>query len=336
MIMPHRQVGTSGPFVSALSLGSYHTYDRIRFHETVELLRAAIDYGINFFDVGVYDDPESPFFRGHPMPPVHTDVIFGRAISAIGIPRDEWVLCTKLWLEGYPGHSLSLQLDRALERIGVDHAEMAVLGDVPDDDVDLAAVTRDVGELIASGKLHAWGVNCWSAADVRRVIDVADDNGIPAPQMAQLKYTVVRRTIPEGEPFRSLFEERGLGLQASNIFEGGLLAGHPSPHRGVGRGMQEVRDRIAAIAPCVAEVAQSLGATPSQLIIAFCLSNPATVNVLFGASRMDQLTENVGALDVLDRVGADELRAAVEPLWVDRDLVDPSSSCSAATRSARP
>ncbi|MGW2548333.1 aldo/keto reductase, partial [Kitasatospora sp. NPDC001574] len=76
-------------------------------------------------------------------------------------------------------------------------------------------------------------------------------------------------------------------------------------------------------APGLAAVAAEHGATPAQLCVAFTLTHPATATVLFGASRMRQLTENVGALDLLDRVGADRLRELVAPYWADRDAVDP-------------
>jgi len=327
-MMQRRRIGSSGPVVSPLAIGSYHTYDRIRFHETVELLRSALEAGINFFDVGVYDDPQSVFNRSDPMPPCHTDVIFGRAVNALGLRRPDYVVCTKLWLEGYPGHSLETQLDRALFRIGLDYADIAVLGDIPDSPVEIAAVTADMGRLVADGRLRSWGVNCWSASDLRTACEAAHANGTAGPQMAQLKYTVARRSIPEGAPYRELYAKWNISLQASNIFEGGILAGHPAPHRGIGRGRAEVRSRISEIGPRLAAIARSLDATPAQLVIAFCLANPATVNVLFGASRLTQLTENLGALSVLERVGAQRIRQAVDELWIDRDLVSPESTCS--------
>ncbi|MED7947686.1 aldo/keto reductase [Kitasatospora sp. NPDC058201] len=313
-IVPRRRLGTAGPEVSALSLGSWHTYDRMDFGDAVAMVRHAVDLGVNLFDVAVYGLP------GHP--PVFTDVLFSAIVRAAGLAREEYLLSVKLWLEPYPAQSLRDQLANALFRAGAEHADVAVLGDIRRDDLDLRGIAEELAVLEAEGLIGCWGVNNWSATAIRTVRDHARAAGSPGPQLAQLKYSPCRRAIPDGGPFAALFAE-GLTMQASDVLEGGILAGRTSPSREIGRDPGGIRDRITGAAPGLAAVAAELGATPAQLCVAFTLTHPATATVLFGASRMRQLTENVGALDLLDRVGADRLRELVAPYWADRDAVDP-------------
>ena len=308
--VPQRRTA-AGFTTGALSLGSWHTYDRMPFEETVQVLRTAVDAGITLFDVGVYGWPGQS--------PVFTDVIFSAAVRAAGLKRSDYQLSGKLWLEGYPEQSLREQLERALVRAGTETADLVVLGDLRRE-VDLERLVGDLGELHRDGLISAWGVNNWSAGAVCELLDIAERDGLPGPVLAQLKYSVARRSIPDGEPFAEAFA-RGVGLQASDVLEGGVLLGKTG--REVGRDPGGVRDRIAAAAPRLKAIAAALDATPAQLGLAFTLTHPATVTTLVGVSSLAQLAENVGALDLLDRIGAERLRGLVADLWADRDAVDP-------------
>ncbi|WP_131738835.1 aldo/keto reductase [Actinomadura roseirufa] len=309
-----RRLGAAGPEASVLSLGSWHTYDRMDFADAVAMVRHAVDAGINLFDVAVYGMP------GHP--PVFTDVLFSAIVRAAGIAREDYLLSSKLWLEGWPGQSLRDQLANALFRVGADHADVAVLGDIRREGMDLKALAEELAELEREGLLGCWGVNNWSATTVRTIREHALAAGSPGPRLAQLKYSPCRRSIPDGEPFAAIFAD-GVTMQASDVLEGGILAGNTSPSRQIGRDPGEVRARIHDAAKGIAKVADDLGATPAQLCVAFTLTHPSTSTVLFGASRLSQLEDNIAALDVLERVGADRLRELLDPFWVDRGIVDP-------------
>jgi aryl-alcohol dehydrogenase-like predicted oxidoreductase len=285
------------------------------FTEATRMLRTAVDAGINLFDVGVYGFPGQP--------PAHTDVLFSAIVRGAGIARDDYVLSSKLWLFGYPEHSLRAQLERALFRIGADHADLAILGDVPEHHIDLRQVAIDLRELVDAGLLGCWGVNNWSASNIRQIAEHAREVGVTGPQIAQLKYSVCRRSIPDGGPFGELFAT-GLTMQASDVMEGGLLAGKGKSGRDIGRDPGGIRDRIIEAGETLAKIAGDLGATPAQVCVAFTLTHPATVTTLFGSSSVEQLEDNLGALTLLDRVGAKELREIVASLWVDRDVVDPA------------
>ncbi|WP_410598675.1 aldo/keto reductase [Amycolatopsis sp. lyj-90] len=314
-VIPQRRIGRDGPLTGVLSLGSWHTYDRMDFREAVTLVRTAVDSGITLFDVGVYGFPGAT--------PVYTDVLFSAMVRAAGIKREDYLLSAKLWLEGYPEYNLRDQLDNALFRAGVEHADLVVLGDLRREDTDLHRLVLDLNELREAGLIRQWGVNNWSAGTIKALHDFAAAENVPGPAIAQLKYSVARRSIPDGEPFKQVFGELGVTLQSSDIFEGGILLGKNSGARQVGRDPGDIRERIAASAPELAKIATELGTTPAQLCLAFTLTHPANTTTLFGATSTTQLEDNLGAVDLVERVGAEELRGLVEPYWADRDVVDP-------------
>ncbi len=313
-VVPLRRVGTHGPDVSVLSLGSWHTYDRMAFEDSVAMVRHAVDLGINLFDVGVYG------FPGHP--PVFTDVLFSAIVRAAGIARDDYLLSAKLWLEPYPEMSMREQLERALFRVGTDHADLVILGDIRRDDLDMGKLAADLAELEVEGLIGCWGVNNWSATAIRTIRDHALQAGSPGPQIAQLKYSPCRRSIPDGSPFAQVFAE-GITMQASDVLEGGILAGNKNPAREIGRDPGGIRERIIEAADGIAAVAAELEVTPAQLCVAFTLTHPSVSTVLFGATRMQQLVDNVAALELLDKVGSERLRELLAPFWVDGDVVNP-------------
>jgi L-glyceraldehyde 3-phosphate reductase len=317
MRVPSGRLGPHGPEASLLALGSWHVYDRMRFEDAVRMLRAAVDAGITLFDVGMYGGTEGPGS--------FTDVLFGRIVQAAGVKRDEYVLSEKLWLESYPRESLAVQLDRALLRVGTDYADIGLVGDLVDPGLELDRLVRDLGELVRAGQLRSWGVNNWRAGELHEAYEIAVAAGLPTPQVAQLKYSVCRRSIPEGDPYRRLFDQSGIVLEASDVFEGGILAGKLKPGRPIGRDPGGIREAIVEAAQRLGHIARELDATPAQLCIAFCLTHPGAGTVLFGASSVDQLEENLGAVAVLERHGADEVRATVEELWLDRDVVSPEA-----------
>ncbi|WP_207781970.1 aldo/keto reductase [Phytoactinopolyspora limicola] len=310
--IPQRRIGADGPLTGVLSLGSWHTYDRMDFRDAVTMLRTAVDSGINLFDVGVYGFPGGP--------QSYTDIIFSAMVRGAGLRRDEYLLSSKLWLEGYPEHSLRAQLENALFRVGADHADLVILGDLRRDGIDLRQLVVDLADLADAGLIRSWGVNNWSATNIQTLIDHAASAGLPGPAIAQLKYSVSRRAIPDGEPFERIFAQ-GVTLQSSDVMEGGVVLGKDS--RQVGRDPGDIRQRIADSAAQLKGIADQLGASPAQVCVAFTLTHPANTTTLFGATSVEQLNDNLAAVDLVRRVGGAELRALVDPLWVDKGVVDP-------------
>ncbi|MFI9815626.1 aldo/keto reductase [Saccharothrix variisporea] len=312
--LPRRRLGTSDLEVSALSLGSWHTYDRMDFADAVAMIRAAVDAGVNLFDVGVYGAPG--------MPPVFTDVIWSAIMRASGIPRADYLVSAKLWIEGFGDQGFRPQLENAFLRGGFDVADLVILGDLRRDDVELEDLVDDLAALTEEGLIRAWGVNNWSASNIRALQDIAAVKRVPGPQIAQLKYSIGRRAIPDGEPFGRLFAD-GFAMQASDVLEGGILAGNTGQSREIGRDPGGIREEIKKHAEGVAEVARTLGTSAARLAVAFTLTHPANATTLFGATKLSQLEDNLAAVDLVEQVGAAEIRALVEPFWADRGVIDP-------------
>ncbi|HWG98785.1 MAG TPA: aldo/keto reductase [Pilimelia sp.] len=310
--VPRRRLGPDGPQVPVLALGSWNTFDRMAFDDVVALLARAAELGCAFFDVAHYN-------MGPHAENARTDLIFGRAVREAGLARSDWFYCGKLWLWDYPATGFTAQLRTSLERVGVERADAVVVGDYVGE-LDVARVVADVAEQIDAGRFAAWGVNNWRYRDLRAALDIARERGLVPPTFAQLKYGLVRRSMAEGECYAPLFAAGELALQASDVFEGGILVGKLQPRRKVGADVGGIRERVVAAYPEVARIAGELGATPAQLGIAFCLANPATANVLVGVSGRAQLEDNVGALALLDRVGAQAIRERTAALWLDRHV----------------
>ncbi|GAA3697333.1 aldo/keto reductase [Arthrobacter ginkgonis] len=310
--VPTRRLGPAGPEVPAVSLGSWNTWDRMPFDEAVALIRYAADAGAAYFDVAHYN-------MGPHAEQATTDLVFGRAVAEAGLRRNDYILCGKLWLWDYPATGFAQQMETSLERIGTGHADHVVVGDYLGE-LDARRVVDDVNAQIDAGRFESWGVNNWGINELHTALDHAGAHGLVPPSFAQLKYSLARRTMAEGECYGPLFADGTLSLQASDVFEGGILAGKLSPGRKIGADVGGIRGHIVEAFPEVRRIAEELETTPTQLSLAFTLTHPATANVLFGSSSVAQFQENLGALDLLERLGADRLREATAGLWLDRHV----------------
>ncbi|UPL18335.1 aldo/keto reductase [Microbacterium aurugineum] len=308
---PWKPLDSRSAPVPPLALGSWNTWDRMAPDDAVALIRRAVELDAGFFDVAYYNmGPHSENSK--------TDILFGQALRASGVDRDDIVLCGKLWLWDWPNQGFRAQLVESLERAGLDRFDTLVVGDYLDAP-DLPHLVADVNELIAEGLVGSWGINNWRIEHTREALAVAAAQGMAGPAFAQLKYGIARRSMAEGDAYGPLFAEGALALQASDVFEGGILATGRMPERKIGADVGGIREQIAAVYPEVARVAGEFGVTPAALGVAFCLSNPATANVLFGASRLAQLEENHAALTLARDHGA-EVRGALADCWVDREV----------------
>lgn len=307
-LVPRRSLIPGGPAVPVLGLGSWNTWDRMTDAAAAAVLDLAMQAGAGFFDVAHYD------FGPH-RENARTDLIWADLIRAAAVRRQDITVCGKLWLWDFPALNFQRQVDTALGRAGLDRYDLMVVGDCmvrP----DVPAIVDGVNDLIRQGLTAGWGINNWHVEDARAALDHAERTGQVGPGFAQLKYGIARRAMAEGPGYGPLFADGRMGLQASDLLEGGVLAGKGAPQRKIGHDAGGIRDRIAAIVPELGRIADRFDTTRVPLALAWCLASPLVTGVLIGVSSPAQLHENLTAFALAQAHGP-AIRAACEDLRCD-------------------
>jgi L-glyceraldehyde 3-phosphate reductase len=296
--LPHRPLGSSGINVSALALGSWRTFERIPRQQGLAVMLAARESGIDFLDDARYDDTtgKAPIKTGY------SEVLFGELFRAAGWKREDVVVANKLWWEFWPGESAAQELDGSLGRMGLGYLDL-VYSWVPPDGLEVAQVVFEIGELIASGKLRAWGVANWPAELLDEATRVAREEALPPPAAAQLPYSLVSRSWVEDARTVEVLEGGDVVVVASAVLAFGALSGKYATAGASGRLAGELdnpdlRPALEAVVPLLA-LADRLGTAAATLAVAFALANPNVASVLFGATSPDQITQNVKAVELL-------------------------------------
>ena len=299
-------LGASGIEVSALSLGSWRTYERIPRAQALAVLEAARDAGITFLDDARYDDETG----AAPLASGYSEVLFGELFRATGWARDEVVIANKLWWEFWPAQRAREELEGSLRRTGLDYLDLEYALPPPPG-LEIDDLVSEIGGLIASGKLRAWGVANWKAAQVTAAVRAAERQGVPPPCAAQLRYSLVNRSAVEDPEMLAALALGGARVVASASLEYGALSGKYASAQARGRIAQEVHDpsygaaRAAAVE--LVALAARVGAAPATLAYAFALSHPAVASVVFGATHPEQVAENAAAADLAGRLDASDL-----------------------------
>ena len=305
--MPVTALGRSDLRVSRLALGSWRTYERISRDQGVRVMRAAREAGINFLDDARYNDE-----TGHaPLPTGYSEVVFGELFRASGWRRDEAVVSNKLWWEFWPDQSPAQELAGSLGRMGLDHIDL-IYSEVPPDGVSLEDAVDMITGLIRAGAARAWGTLNWTPDQMERAWQIADREGVPGPVATQPPYSLVRREIVDDPAMRPLAADRGVAIVASYTLAGGILTGKYDEDPGAGRaaGMLGQPQWAPAVAAGrdLAALAREIGVDPASLAMAFALLDPSVTTVLFGATRPEQVSANLGALDLADAADAGRAR----------------------------
>ena len=320
--MQYRRLGRSGVRVSALSLGSWVTYhNQVGTDAAAEMLAAAYDAGVNFFD-------NAEVYAGG-----HSETIMGQALKRLGWPRLNYLVSTKFyWGLDRSGEGVNRKdtlnrkylmqaIDGSLRRFGLEHVDL-VYCHRPDPHTPIEETVRAMSDMITQGKALYWGTSEWSASDIRAAWEIAERHHLHKPVMEQPQYHLLHRKRVEQE-YARLYEDIGLGLTTWSPLASGLLTGKyrdgiPEGSRATVEGYAFLREgltdpaRNAAVA-ALAAIAQELDATPAQLALAWCLRNPRVSTVIMGASRVQQLHDNLRALDVLPRL-SDEVAQRVDAI----------------------
>jgi voltage-dependent potassium channel beta subunit len=309
--MRYRRLGRSGLRVSELSLGSWVTYhNQVDVNAAVEMLAAALDAGINFFDNA------EAYAAGR------SEEVMGAALKRLNTPRLNYIVSTKFfWGLDRQGDAVNRKdtlnrkylmqaIDGSLQRFGLEHIDL-VYCHRPDPHTPIEETVRAMSDMITQGKALYWGTSEWSAADIRAAWEIAERHHLHKPVMEQPQYHLFHRRKVEQE-YARLYDDIGLGLTTWSPLASGLLTGKykdgiPAGTRGAMETMGFLREQLTdaaknAAVQQLAGIAAELGATPAQLAIAWCTKNPRVSTVITGASKPGQLADNLGALDVADKL----------------------------------
>ena len=313
--MQYRRLGSSGLKLSALSFGAWVTFgNQLGRGAARELIAAAWDHGINFFDnAETYAAGEA-------------ERVMGDVIADLRLPRDGYCVSSKVFFgavkEGRPtqkGLSRKHVHDAchdALRRLRVDYLDLYYCHR-PDPDTPIAETVWAMDVLIRQGKVLYWGTSEWEAGQIREAHAIARAHRLHTPTMEQPQYNLLHRERVEQE-YAPLYADFGMGTTTWSPLASGLLTGKyddgvPADsrlaqpdyawlqHSVFGDPAERRRERARAFGA----VARELGVAPATLAIAWCLRNPQVSSVILGATRVEQLLQNLDALAVGERVGAD-------------------------------
>jgi voltage-dependent potassium channel beta subunit len=207
-------------------------------------------------------------------------------------------------------------LDASLARLQLSYVDL-LFCHRPDRSTPVEETVRAMNHVIAQGKALYWGTSEWSADEIMEAYSIARREHLIPPQMEQPEYNMFQRPRVERE-YARLYSRIGLGLTTFSPLASGFLTGKydqgmPEATRAslpgfewLGRDLQsdEVQANLAR-ATALAQVAADLGRTRAQLALAWCLKNPNVSTVITGASRPDQLAENLQAMEVVGQLTDD-------------------------------
>lgn len=307
--MEYRKLGKSGLKVSALSFGAWVTFgDQVNDDVAGACMEAAFEAGVNFFDnAEVYGGGEA-------------ELTMGRIIKQKGWKRSDLVVSTKIFWGGDGPNDKGLShkhviegMEAALERLQLRYVDL-VFCHRPDPDTPIEETVRAMTHVIEKGQAFYWGTSEWGADEIMEAYLIARRERLIPPTMEQPQYNMFERKRVESE-YSRLYREIGLGTTiwsplASGVLTGKYLDGVPDDsrmalshykwlrHRIEGEDAEKSMESVRKLKP----VADELGCTLAQLALAWCLKNPNVSTVITGASRAEQVRENMKALDVVEKL----------------------------------
>jgi voltage-dependent potassium channel beta subunit len=306
--MEYRHLGKAGIQVSELSFGSwvtFHTQADVR--AAMEMMSAAYDAGVNFFD-----NAES--YAGG-----RSEKVMGDALKQLGWRRSSYLVSTKLYwgLHNNVNEKNTLNRKRliegingSLERLQLDYVDL-LFCHRPDRTTPIEETVWAMHNIIEWGKAMYWGTSEWAAAEIVAAIEIAERHHLHKPITEQPVYNLFERHRFTRE-YERVYREHGYGTTVWSPLASGLLTGKynkgiPEGSRGALAGYDWLREeltneqklaRVRALEP----IAEELGCSLSQLALAWCLKNPHVSTVITGASRVEQVHENMKAVEVTPKL----------------------------------
>lgn len=307
--MHYRRLGRTGLKVSEISLGAWLTFgNQIEEQTAINLVHAAYEQGINFFDnADVYANGQA-------------EVVMGKAIK--NLQRETLVISSKVFWPTFPGpngRGLSRKhifesIHASLRRLSTDYLDLYFCHRY-DPDTPFEEIARAMDDLVHQGKVLYWGTSEWESYQIAEVYSACREFGLVPPSMDQPQYNLFHRKRVE-DHIMPLARDLGLGLTTFSPLYFGILTGKyndgiPAGSRASHEDMAWLRERITperiAIVRQLTALAQELGLTTSQLAIAWVLRRKEVSSVITGASRLEQLDENLAAAEAVEKLTNDIL-----------------------------
>ena len=316
--MRYTRLGPTGLFVSELCLGTmtfgggdagiWSHIGKLQQDEVDGLVRRSLEAGINFLDTAnVYSAGRS-------------EELTGQALKNLGVKRDDVVVATKVFGDMSPGPN-----GRGVSRYHVIEAATASLRRLQLDHIDLYQIhgfdpatpieeqLRALDTLVQQGHVRYIGVSNWAAWQIVKALGISERLGLARFSSLQAYYTVAGRDLER--ELVPMMQSEGLGLLVWSPLAGGLLSGKFSRQGSSETGSRRTTldfppvqmDRAWAVMAALAPIAAAKGVSVAQIAIAWLLHQPVVTSVIIGAKRLDQLDDNLAAVDV--RLTADELAA---------------------------
>ena len=311
--MQYRQLGRTGIQVSAFSLGSWVTFhNQVDIKDAVEMMAVARDAGVNFFDnAEVYANGQS-------------EEVMGAALKQLGWRRGSYLVSTKLFwgLHDGPNEKNTLNrkylveaIDGSLQRLGLDHVDL-VYCHRDDPGTPIEETVWAMHNIIEWGKALYWGTSEWPAESIIEAIEIAERHHLHKPVVEQPVYNLLQQHRFANE-YERVYGDYGYGSTTFSPLASGLLTGKyqqgiPAGSRG-SLGLYDFLEEQLTDSVSLAKVAklqplaESMGASLAQFSLAWCLQNPSVSSVITGASRVEQMHENMKALEFADAFTPDLL-----------------------------
>lgn len=306
--MKYRHLGKTGIRVSELSFGSWVTFhNQAGVASAVEMMAAAYDHGVNFFD-------NAEAYAGG-----KSEEVMGESLKKLGWRRGSYLVSTKIYWGLHDNVNEKNTLNRkrliegandALKRFQLDYVDL-IYCHRPDPTTPIEETVWAMHNIIEWGKALYWGTSEWAASEIIEAIQIAERHHLHKPVVEQPQYNLFERGRLEGDYVR-FYKEYGYGTTTWSPLASGMLSGKynkgiPKDSRGALKGYEWLanrltdQDKLAQVA-ALEPIAKELGATMSQLAIAWCLKNPFVSTVITGASRVEQMHENMKAGEIAEKI----------------------------------
>lgn len=327
--MEYRRMGKSGLQLSVLSLGSWVTFHKqINDGSADELMGIAYDNGINFFDnAEAYALGESEKMMGRVLKNKHWD-------------RTSYTLSSKAYFgwrgEGNKPNQTGLSrkhlmeaCHEALQRLQTDYLDLYFCHR-PDTNVPIEEVVWTMHNLIQQGKVLYWGTSQWSGAEIMEAHRVADRYHLIAPTVEQPQYNMFERFKME-QDYLPVFKNAGMGTTIWSPLAAGFLTGKynngiPEGSRLAIEGFDWLKNRWIQDAKLekvkkLTALSDELDVSLAALAIAWTINNQNVTTAILGATKKEQLLENLKALPALALL-SDEVIEKIENILQNKPVLD--------------